>query len=66
MQDNDVFRWTVESFQLAVDYVYNGIHENEWPSDDYIERGRSVVNSQLAIGGYRLADLLKEVSPYFF
>ena len=50
--------WAKESNQIAQDAVYADITPDSTPSAEYIERGRKVVNEQLAVAGYRLADLI--------
>lgn len=50
--------WAEESNQIAKDAVYADIEPNTTPSDEYITRGRAIVNEQLAVAGYRLADLM--------
>jgi hypothetical protein len=50
--------WADESNQIAEKYVYNGITSGSTPSNEYIVRGRNVINEQLAVAGYRLADLI--------
>jgi hypothetical protein len=62
--------WTLESHKLAIEYGYRGvlkvdengrktyIQPNDAVSEYYLERGREVVEKQLAIGGYRLAGVL--------
>ena len=34
---------------------------NNIPTEEYLERGRKVVNEQLAIAGYRLADAMQQL-----
>ena len=53
--------WAQESFDLSKSIVYNGIKENEEPSVQYVETGREIVNQQVAIGGYRLADIIRKI-----
>lgn len=53
--------WAEESNNVAKQYVYTGIEPNATPSKEYMERGRAAINEQLAVGGYRLADILIEV-----
>ena len=50
-----------ESIKLAIDYVYNGLKFGEAPSEKYIERGRNLIDEQLAVAGYRLTDLFKKL-----
>ena len=50
--------WAEESNKIAKEAVYDGITPDSTPSDEYIERGRKVVNEQLAVAGYRLTDMM--------
>jgi hypothetical protein len=50
--------WAEESNQIAQDYVYNGITPNSTPSEEYLKRGRAIIDEQLAVAGYRLADVM--------
>jgi hypothetical protein len=50
--------WAEESNQIAQDYVYNGITPNSTPSEEYLKRGRTMIDEQLAVAGYRLADVM--------
>ena len=51
-------QWAQESFEIAKKYTYGGIEPGTTPSAEYIATGRRVVNEQLAVAGYRLADLM--------
>lgn len=51
-------QWATQSFQIAVNFAYNGITENKTPSAQYTEKGRTIVEQQVALAGYRLANLL--------
>ncbi len=51
-------KWSDESYELSKTFVYNGVTEGGWPSDQYFVDGKVIVNKQLAKGGYRLANLL--------
>lgn len=65
--------WALESHRLAVRYGYRGINgymENgrrdylepgEEPSEMYLEKAQAVVREQLALSGYRLANMLNEL-----
>jgi hypothetical protein len=50
--------WAAESHDIARDYVYDGITPGGTPSAEYMERGRAMINEQLAVAGYRLADTI--------
>jgi len=53
--------WAAESYALAKDFVYVGIKENEWPSEDYLTKGQEIAKERVAKGGYRLALTLIEL-----
>ena len=53
--------WSNESQQIAQDFVYAKINVNDTPTDEYITDGFVIVKQQLALGGYRLADLLLKI-----
>lgn len=56
-QDLNPQHWTIESFNLAKSFVYT-ILENSVPTPTYIAHGQIIVEQQLALAGYRLANLL--------
>ncbi|CAG9316770.1 unnamed protein product [Blepharisma stoltei] len=53
--------WSLQSFRSAVDYVYSDIEQGKSPTTAYVLRGKPIAQRQLALGGYRLADLLKSL-----
>jgi hypothetical protein len=57
----DYRKWSEESFQFAVDFAYNNLSENGLLSPNYLEQGKNIVMYQIALAGYRLANLLKEL-----
>ena len=60
----DERKWAKESNEISKQFVYDGIKSGDTPSQDYIDRGRHVINEQLAIAGYRLADYIISIKPY--
>lgn len=52
--------WTQQSFQLAKNFAYN-LQENTRPSAAYKQQGQKIVEQQLALAGYRLANLLNQI-----
>lgn len=52
--------WAHEGYEHATKFVYN-ITEGTLPSEEYIKGGQKLVEHQLALGGYRLADLLTRI-----
>ena len=51
--------WAQESYQIAKEVAYANIVENKKPSDTYVQEAQKVIRKRLALGGYRLAALLK-------
>lgn len=57
-------RWVLHVHRLAVKDAYRGVRIDETVSDAYIQKVREVSRRQLAVAGYRLADLLMVVIPF--
>lgn len=53
--------WSKESFQIAINVAYNGIEAGGTPSPQYLANGEHVALRQIALSGYRLAQLLNEI-----
>ena len=53
--------WIEESYNLAIEYAYNGITPETKPSQEYIDRSRKLINEQVALAGYRLADMIMTI-----
>eukprot|EP00997_Jenningsia_sp_PLL12_P004425 NODE_1895_length_1040_cov_105.522704_g1539_i0.p1 GENE.NODE_1895_length_1040_cov_105.522704_g1539_i0~~NODE_1895_length_1040_cov_105.522704_g1539_i0.p1 ORF type:complete len:307 (-),score=55.20 NODE_1895_length_1040_cov_105.522704_g1539_i0:74-994(-) len=47
--------WADESYHIASTFVYNGLTEGEWPSDEYMTKGQLIAKERVVKGGYRLA-----------
>lgn len=63
LSDENYENWAEESYQLAQSFVYEGIQEHQKPSDEYIKDGIVLSRMRIALAGYRLADLLREIYP---
>jgi len=50
----DFNSWAQDSFAIAKT-IYNDIEENALPDQDYIDNGKLIAESQIMLGGYRLA-----------
>ncbi len=48
------------TYEMAVNFAYKGIKENEYPSDEYKQTRYEKCKYQIALAGYRLADWLRE------
>jgi len=53
--------WIKESRKIAQNHVYKGLIKGIKITDDYISKNVPIVEEQIAIGGYRLADLLADI-----
>lgn len=53
--------WAEESHQLAIEFAYQNVCPGNKPSKEYTALARMIAYSQIALAGYRLADLLNEV-----
>lgn len=60
-QNTDVDHWADESYVLSSTHVYEGITENKPLSQDYITHNQDHIQSQIVIGGYRLAYMIKTI-----
>lgn len=50
--------WRKESYEIGKNFAYAGMTPGASPSEIYMEEGRKITAKQLALAGYRLADLL--------
>jgi hypothetical protein len=57
----DFENWAQESHRLAIEYVYKNIQPGDTPSSDYLKMRDHIVHQQIALAGYRLANLLNEI-----
>lgn len=57
----DVSKWIMESKGLAKEYAYKGVEEGGKVTQAYRDRARPIIDKQLILGGYRLADMLLEM-----
>ena len=58
LKTSDERIWAAESHDFAENFLYKDIEYGQTPSKEYIEGGRKIVNEQLVVAGYRLADLM--------
>ena len=57
----DFENWAQESHRLAIEYAYKNIQPGETPSSDYLRMRDRIAHQQIALAGYRLANLLNEI-----
>jgi len=58
---DDPNNWALEGWNLAQTVAYSNITMNSTPSSDYTNAVQRTVESRLALGGHRLADLLNTI-----
>ena len=58
LEDKDMGDWCLESYLDGVNYAYTGATLNKPLTQDYINAAWQVVRKRLALGGYRLSDML--------
>ena len=61
LKRNTTQEWSDDSFHVAVQHAYAGITPDATPSASYLEAGWTAMMQQLALSGYRLADLLNSL-----
>jgi len=59
----DPMVWAREGRDLAIAQVYQGINENDLPSQTYQTNAQRVSKRRIALAGYRLAAILKQAFP---
>lgn len=52
--------WSQEGLSLSSSFVYS-TPENQVPSPTYVQKGKDIVEQQIALSGYRLANLLNKL-----
>lgn len=58
---SDFKEWVNRNYQIAKDKVYKGIEYGQLVDEGYVENGRYLVQRQIALAGYRLADLIEQI-----
>jgi hypothetical protein len=53
--------WANESYQLAIEHAYKNIRLNESPSKEYLKDSKEICLRQIALAGYRLEKILKDI-----
>ena len=57
----DYEAWAEEDLDIAINYVYKGFTAGEAPSDEYLATASQVIKTRIMYGGWRLADLIKDI-----
>jgi len=61
MSINEISEWSYDTYHIAVESAYMDIKYDQKPTEEYINKAWETTKRQLALGGYRLAKLLKEL-----
>lgn len=61
VSDQNFDHWHQESYEIGAQFAYTSFRPNESPSPEAMEQGRAITSAQLALAGYRLADLLNDM-----
>ena len=61
----DIKSWSDQAFGISQSFVYNEINHKEGQAlpADYVSQGRSIVEKQLVLSGYRLKNLIVSLFP---
>lgn len=58
LSDSSVSNWIKAGKSLAQEYAYKGIEEGGEVTEAYRTRAKPIIDKQLVLGGYRLADMI--------
>jgi hypothetical protein len=58
---SDFMGWATESYDLAKEYVYSGFTTGQIPSTTYDNTAISVIETNMMLGGARLANLIETI-----
>lgn len=61
----DLKDWIIESHDVCRDFIYADIKFDTKPSEKYMKKAYQVVKRRIALGGYRLAKVLKTIKASF-
>jgi len=53
--------WSKESYEIAISHAYANLKPGATPSQEYLSNGEKVAYKQIALAGYRLANVLTEI-----
>jgi hypothetical protein len=57
----DYIQWSNESYLIATQIAYHDIRPYEIPSSEYLATGQRIALRQIALAGYRLAGIIKQI-----
>lgn len=57
----DFKQWIEESHTIAKDFIYSEIKYDTKPSEEYMKKAYEIIKRRIALGGYRLAEIIKKI-----
>ncbi len=57
----DFSEWILESREISQNFVYKDIEMNTTPSEEYLKKGYYIIKKRIALAGYRIAEIFKQV-----
>ena len=61
LSDKNIDHWRQESYDIGANFAYTNILPDEQPTPQVMQEGKIITGRQLALAGYRLADLLNDL-----
>jgi GH25 family lysozyme M1 (1,4-beta-N-acetylmuramidase) len=61
LKNKETNDWATESHDIAENFAFKNAEEGKDVSEEYMKGARQIINKRIAIGGYRLADLLIKI-----
>lgn len=65
LKRTDFSDWVEESRDISQDFIYKGITYDGTPSDEYTQTAYKIVRKRIALGGYRLANVFKQLKQSY-
>ena len=65
LKNDDFLEWAQESHDIAQHFIYPGITYEGTPSKEYLENAFKIVKRRIALAGYRLAAIFRDVRKTF-
>ena len=61
LSEQNIDKWRQSTYEIGAYFGYANIALSEAPTDQFMEEGKVVTGRQLALAGYRLADILNDI-----
>lgn len=61
----DLKDWIIESHDVSQNFIYKEIEFDSKPSEKYMKKAYEIVKKRIALGGYRLAKILRNIKAAF-